>query len=1195
MSKMSVFSLLTALLLCLAMRAMAVESQPFVLRDYLGRSWRNELVRFKPTPEQTQAMQAGKALVGPDGAAVLYQAFPNNGPFIDFMADLNPFETREYRFTEQPNTAVSDVKVEETADAITITNHLTGVRVPKVLKNGDGPLAGIKLPSGKWVGASRLTGDLPVTEYTARVTLRGPVWTSVGCYLTLGDKSKWSIFFAVEANEPVVKVSEISEVDAPTTPSFVVTLNRNFTADNIFYRRGTGEAGHPIGDVETSKLPPADKEPFFILEPWLYWQSKVRRGNWFGLYNDQDADMLTVGALRPDLWVSDSPVKREQAAAPQIYLKQDGNDLNLTFPLKHGQRSWLFAMTDKAASLAALKEKDLQRAPLPQQSIIKHGNFPLDTVKDYVLNWKGDHDNYPRLFFTKKELAAYRARLKDTSTFDKQIPGYLRNPIASYNMDGPIQAYLATGNAELGKKLAALAVQWMQDSVDMYLKQDSLVTLGFAPHHQQGVVTGLTMADAAMAGDALTPELRERILAQAAFLGYTESRPDNWDPQRGFAANPNMTTSNYGYRATVACFIPSHPWAPVWVKAASDELLDQVNNWSDDNGGWLEAPHYAMVSYDQYLGSFLMMRNAGFGDYLYSKKMRKIIEWFAKTSTPPDSRIGGYRHKPPIGNTYLREPNGEFGIVAYLWKDKDPDFAAQMQWMFHQNNSYGQPGIGGSYPALTGYRTMLLDPAIPEKIPAYGSELFPKTGVILRSGFPTDRETQLHMIQGDNHAHYDNDSGSITLWGKGRILADDFGYTGYGPTDDHNMVESPITGGGPLYVQTFQPSPAVDFVQGSRAGWTRQILFLKDADPLKPNYFVLNDAFSVAAPATWRLWCTAKSVTPGVQSAHVEGNEDVDMDVIFVTPANFTPTTAQKTCFSGSGLYPNWQWRGMESTQTGIIAKLPHADGVTAILYPRLKTEAPPVVTTLAGGKGVKIQHAAGIDYVFLSTTPFTYTEGDITFSGTVGAIELRGEKPALFLGAGGSIAARGQSLKSDKPLPKVNTNRIANGDFETGQQTLFPDKVEGRGTSLTTALVPGNPVAGDTAHAGKYCASITLANDGGGAISVQRPIYIDPRKTYRVALKVATTAEIGATIGGYAQTGGPGNAPNPDGKGTWQYSLGFKGPTNGWQQLETTIGPAGSGAQYTWPADAVSIGLTCWFHGPAGTVYLDDLTVEEK
>ena len=140
-----------------------------------------------------------------------------------------------------------------------------------------------------------------------------------------------------------------------------------------------------------------------------------------------------------------------------------------------------------------------------------------------------------------------------------------------------------------------------------------------------------------------------------------------------------------------------------------------------------------MLSYDYLLGCFLMAQNSGFNDYVFDPKMRKIAGWFAKISTPPDSRIKGWRHLPPIGNTYFNEPTGEFGLVARIWKEKDPEFAAQMQWMHRQQGSQPVPGIGGFYPSLAGYRALLTDPSIAEKAPSYGSELFPETGVVLRT------------------------------------------------------------------------------------------------------------------------------------------------------------------------------------------------------------------------------------------------------------------------------------------------------------------------------------------------------------------------------------------------------------------------------------------------------------------------------
>jgi len=335
--------------------------------------------------------------------------------------------------------------------------------------------------------------------------------------------------------------------------------------------------------------------------------------------------------------------------------------------------------------------------------------------------------------------------------------------------------------------------------------------------------------------------------------------------------------------------------------------------------------------------------------------------------------------------------------------------------MFRQHMSYPQPGIGGFFPTLAGYRALLLDPTIPERVPAYGSELFPKTGVILRSGFPTDRETQLYMIAGSNHAHYDNDSGSITLWGKGRIVADDFGYYGYAPAEDHSMVESPVAQG-VMHVREFASSQPLDYVRGLKQAWTRQVAFVKDPDPLAPNYFAICDSLEKPAPATWRLWLTAHKVTVRPDGALVEGKEDVDTDIFFLRPQGLVLRTEHKTRRSGSGLRPDGNWGPMESTQIGLITASDSSEGWTVLLYPRLKEDEPPVLTRLADGRGVKVQTPAGTDYVFLAPRPFSFRQDGVQFEGTCGLVQMRDGRLVLALGAAGSIGAEGRSLKADRP-----------------------------------------------------------------------------------------------------------------------------------------------------------------------------------
>ena len=439
------------------------------------------------------------------------------------------------------------------------------------------------------------------------------------------------------------------------------------------------------------------------------------------------------------------------------------------------------------------------------------------------------------------------------------------------------------------------------------------------------------------------------------------------------------------------------------------ELKRELNEWSDDNGGWLEAPHYAMVSYDLILAGMLMAYNSDGDETLFSPRMRKIIEWYGKISTPPDSRFAGFRHFPPIGDTWLFEASGQFAVIANLWKERDPAFAAEMQWLYQQYRSWPDAGIGGGHWGTLGFRHLLVDPTLPAKAPAYGSELFPQTGVILRNVFPSDRETTLYMIAGPHHDHYDHDSGSITMWGKGRIVADDFGYIGLGPMSDHSMVDSPLTGG-IMNVQTFAAAPRLDYVRGVAGGWTRQIAFVKYADPLAPNYFVVADTLDKPTATTWRLWCMAQDVRLSPQQALVVGNDDVDTDIFFLQPQGVALTTAGNT-ISTVGLNAEGYQQKLSTTQTGVIAMLTAGTNISAVLFPRLKNEPAPTVTALADGKGVKIQHTRGTDYVFLAAETFTYTEGDIVFTGTAGMIQRGADGIQLVLGAPGRLAVGAQVI----------------------------------------------------------------------------------------------------------------------------------------------------------------------------------------
>lgn len=1159
------------------------DQEGFVLRDFLGRTWHNERVSYPLTAAQAAHAKAGHALVGPEGKAVLYQVLPGDKPGesrLEFLADLGPYETREYVFSNQTAKLPTDLVVEETPELLQMSNSLVGIAVPRQLAEGAGPIGRLRLPGGKVVGGSQLKSDVAPTAYTATVTARGPVFAEVTCRTTFGEQGTWEIRFQVQAGEPVIRVLENSAVSAQA--QFLVFPELGMNADKLLYRTGKGQINlNRVGDIAPGEV--------CVLEPWCHWWERERQGPCFTLFNSAGAEAISCAAGFAGQWVDPSLPKDKPQAPPQIFVKKDDQGLYMTFPLKFGRRMWMITGLRKEEALAGFKQ-DEAKTLLPYEYLIKHGQFPLDLVKDYTLVWKGEHENHPRALVTQKDVERFRQSIADRESYTNAIPRLVKTDpqtVTQFSMEPLITTYFATGDEELGKHLAVCAAHMLERTLYRVVMQPDM-PFGSAPHHLQDIGASALLADAALAVPQLDPVLRERMLGQLAFLGYTVTRPDYWSGARGFAANPNMTTSVLGYQTTIACTISDHPLAREWAQEGMEQLKGQVEHWADDNGGWLEAPHYAMVSCDQILASFVMARNAGFNDYLYLPKLRKFLDWFSKISTPPDSRIKGWRHLPPVGNTYLQEPTGEFGIVAYLFRDRDPEWAAEMQWMYRRQGEWPWPGIGGGYPGFAGYRAMMLDPTLPEKAPPWKSELFPETGVVLRNAYDSDRETYLHMIQGSNHAHYDDDSGSVIIWGKGRIIADDFGY--YIPErSQHSMVESPQAGG-VMRVTEFAPGERLDYVKGVQGGWTRQIAFAKDADPLGPNYFVIADTLQAPAPAKWRLYLHAQNVATVPQGAFAQGHEDVDTNIFFAAPANVPLTTVPATHAANAGLNPEGRQVRLEMTQIALTATTEREQLFTVVVYPRLKTEEAPGFEAIAEGRGVKVESPAGTDYVFLGREPFEYKGNGVEFIGTVGAVQVRGGKAELSLGAPGKISALGKTLEKGTVTVATRANLLPVSDFEDGKLTGWmtdPEKY-----NAVAQVFEGNPVPNDTGHTGKYCLEIKLRGTN-GMTWAQQPLYVDPTRLYRIGFRYYTPHQMRLQYGGYG-TDPQGQAKDPKGR-VWEWRDYVEGPTEGWQLTETTIGPPGSGAKTIWLPSIFSTGFGLRISGEENlTVYLDDLRFEE-
>ena len=144
-------------------------------------------------------------------------------------------------------------------------------------------------------------------------------------------------------------------------------------------------------------------------------------------------------------------------------------------------------------------------------------------VKDYVLEWDASKETHPRLLITEKDLDRF---LKTSRGNTYSVEDTLKDT---------------------------------RNCIRVFLEQEYL-PYGSAPHMwSRGVYPAITKADIALRTGEGTPEARQRLRAQLAFLGYTINRPEYWSPERGFVGTANMTSMVALYRMAAGALLSSHP------------------------------------------------------------------------------------------------------------------------------------------------------------------------------------------------------------------------------------------------------------------------------------------------------------------------------------------------------------------------------------------------------------------------------------------------------------------------------------------------------------------------------------------------------------------------------------------------------------------------------------------------------------
>jgi len=1061
-----VLGLCCILLLCNGGAALAapIVLQEYRLVEYLDKNWTHELVTFPLSEQAAHVAPDRLSLLDPDGQSCPVQVIDTlAGRQMAFLANLPAGATKVYQVIEQPAApAPSDLQIERTPELLRLSNGFTGVAVPTAAgAYAHGPIAGLRLRSGRWIGSGQLQATPEIQRYQAQITADGPVFSEVQATYTFTNGKAWTITLRLITGEPVVLIREQCNLDAKSR--WLLRLDPTFTPTFGVSQIDAGPTIPPAlcnGYIARPLIGEKSATPF-VLHGWLpWWQLEnaaafslfhlagpvtitQQQVNWQwqrhftreakeitleeAIYGTNKAalspaqvaaatDVLFLAAGHGAVWAN--PGEDGLKKGLPLQTTPDGT-VTLACPLAGPARAWLLGTSTIERTLGA--ERDAYAC------LNKFLETPLQEVTALNLSWgnPAPATTYPRLFFDRARIAAvgerYPVPMASTTAGDKEaLWAFLYHPTP------------ATEQAFRKRFLSALA-----NSVGRFTSAGRSSVNANTHHVTQPMMDLVFLSDMAFSQEGLfTPEERRRIQAQLAFLAYRIASPDFLSTPRNYQATANMTTMRNTALVLLSCALRGHPQAAAWSQDGLTSTAEAFKAWIGPQGEWLESPHYQCVNGDL-LCMLLAAQRAGLSDLLYDRRFLQSWLYLARISTPPDPRAGGLRFLPTVGHTYRNEATCLFSVVAQLWREKDPAAAAELQWTWIQQ---GRPrwGVLGGTSMVNMFSEFLLADFTPTRAPAWDSILYPNAGAILRTGFPGPRETHLHLLQGSFVQHYDEDRGSISFWGKGQPLSLDWGYNGSMPGWQHSRM---LIGGfwDAGKVTEFASQPTADYLRSVQQVWHRQILLAKDTDPLGMTYFALCDSFAgLQHPNWWYLWLnTAGPLLLEGHVVHMPGRGDVDLDIWFagdwakklprqpVDPGTtgdsvtIKPLSATVTVIKGALTKQGWAADNLTQQALWFDNVPVDAPPIRCILYPRLRTEAPPTFTPFAEGRGVRITTPTGVDDVFLAPTPITVTEGAIRFSGTAGIIQRRGKTVTLTLGAAGTLCDGPYAVTATGPARK--------------------------------------------------------------------------------------------------------------------------------------------------------------------------------
>jgi hypothetical protein len=668
------------------------------------------------------------------------------------------------------------------------------------------------------------------------------------------------------------------------------------------------------------------------------------------------------------------------------------------FPAFEGRRLWGMMVCEAGPGVV---DKPVQHAGSIFGAIhrphVKHGETPLDKVKDWVLEWNPPANAaWPRLYYRPERLAEMKREYPDLSDETKQLIARDR-----------VSAALLTDNSHILKREFEHHLAELRQSVLDFLNGGHNTPNTYT-HRCQEVVRHSTRAlDIALAEPSLTPEQRTRALAIVAFLAYKTSDRDYW-PYRSYAggpANPNMMSIACHALASCAAMAPGHPKQKEWLDTCARLVCADIETSIGPQGTWLESPGYQGAGNTPINQTVLILANAGgfnpLAEPRFGRRLVSASSYFANLLTPPDPRFENRRMPMALGDN-VPFFNNHYVYLAHRARRRYPQQAGHSVWCWRQ---MGRP-VGRD--ALLLLHEHVLDDSIPPTPISGGSVAFPAFGAMLRHGFGAKHETFLTFRHSNfAYGHYDEDQGSFSLFAKGAPLCLDWIDYSPGEAEHHNRVDYaeqyPWLVPAPDHITLHDEADYIRVHETPRnqapgggidgAAWIRQLILVKDAtNPGDATYLVVRDLVNTPAPSTWNLWTLAKKGGERIDknAARLEGRFGVDLSLLFYRPL-------ERPLGSTLLQHRTRSYLQMNQDQTRIQAASSRGGDYGVVLYPlRRGIDREPKVRQLPSG-ALEINWGGGRRHlVFLFPEPRSVQQGGVAFTGRAATVKLQNGRRVL-------------------------------------------------------------------------------------------------------------------------------------------------------------------------------------------------------